>query len=202
MELESIQRKIDSQVGIVDAFEDLLQVGEASQALSSLKLSLAKIVWESASEKLERMHRQKKALSAQLEYIQARCRRPALEPSPPQFRSSDSRPFTSDQEQLTVSLDIPPCPFCTESWEPSWELKLASCKCAYHSWCALTHFSSSLTCFSKLCNKEMHPDWWMKSGIPKPVADEEGAILGPWDMHKNVQLQVSQGMLSMKHLLD
>ena len=185
-EMDSLERKIDSQKGMLSAFEEMLAAAEKTSTASSVKLSTTKVAWELAVEKVESMGRHKKALSEQLEYIQARNRRLGFEPSPPDFSL-----FGFHE---SFSFDLLPCPFCAMGWEPTWELKLASCKCAYHSWCALTHFSSSLRCFAKHCTKEQHPDWWAKSGIKKPVVDDHGAVAAPWDVHNNTNKQVSQGV--------
>ena len=124
----------------------------------------------------------KSALSTQLEYIQASSRRPALEPSPKHFDSCDA----AEEIDLEIVVTLFPCPFCSKSFGPDWDVKLASCKCAYHSWCALTHFSGSLSCGGKYCGKEVHPDWWAHSGIKKPRSNTEGTIASPWDVHSKV----------------
>jgi hypothetical protein len=51
-----------------------------------------------------------------------------------------------------------------------------SCKHAYHSWCAITHFSSKHACIKAGCDQEPHPEWWKLSGIEKPVIKEDGDL--------------------------
>lgn len=74
------------------------------------------------------------------------------------------------------------CPFCLQGFEPAWNCRLASCRHAYHSWCALTHFSESTKCIHKGCAKEMHSDWWISTGIPKPEFGKDGLVMAaPWE---------------------
>jgi hypothetical protein len=135
------------------------------------------------------MRAHKSALSTQLEYMQASSRRLALEPSPVQLDSCDA----AEEKDTEIVVTMFPCPFYRKPFGLDWDVKLASCKCAYHSWCALTHFSGSLTCIGKFCGKEVHPNWWAHSGIKKPIINTEGAIAGPWDVHNKVYDQESRG---------
>jgi hypothetical protein len=71
---------------------------------------------------------------------------------------------------LTLFTLILPCPFCLKGFAPSWDCKLASCKHAYHSWCAFYHLSTSSKCLH--CEEEMHVDWSIVSRIGKPSSKE------------------------------
>jgi hypothetical protein len=66
---------------------------------------------------------------------------------------------------------ILPSPFFLEGFEPYWDHKLASCKHAYYSWCAVCHFSTSSKCLH--CEEEMQVDWWVLVGIKRHVSIEE-----------------------------
>jgi hypothetical protein len=35
---------------------------------------------------------------------------------------------------------------------------------SFHSWCALSHFSTSTKCLQEGCGQEMHPLWWAQVG--------------------------------------
>ena len=85
-----------------------------------------------------------------------------------------------------------PCSFCGKCFGLDWDVKLASCKRAYNSWCVFVNFSGSLTCNGKFYNKEVHPDWWAHLGIKKPRSNTEGAVVGPWDVYNKVYGQESQ----------
>ena len=61
--LESLQRKVDSQFGMVDVFLDLFSNGEKSYSTASASLSAAKAALESAVQKQETMQVLKFALS-------------------------------------------------------------------------------------------------------------------------------------------
>jgi chromosome segregation ATPase len=61
--LECLERKVDSQLGMVEVFSDLLADGEKSYSTASASLSVDKAAWESVVQKLETMRAHKSALS-------------------------------------------------------------------------------------------------------------------------------------------
>jgi hypothetical protein len=102
--------------------------------------------------------------------------RPFMNPSPLpfDFLSNDaSTPFFSN-------LAISPCPFCHQRFELAWDCKIVFYKHAYHSWCAIFHFSSSSKCLFKGCGDDMHTDWWVLLGIKKPCGNDKGRKGGDW----------------------
>jgi len=74
-------------------------------------------------------------------------------------------------------LLILPCPFYQRLFEHAWDCKIVFCKHVYHSWCAITHFSSSTKCLFEDCEEKMHLDQWVLLGVKKPFVVEKG-ILG------------------------
>jgi hypothetical protein len=72
------------------------------------------------------------------------------------------------------------CPFCQKLFEPAWDVKFASSYNFYHSWCALSHFSTSIKCLFKRCGQKMHPDWWLLLGVKKPCVGEEAMLGNNW----------------------
>lgn len=65
--MESIEWMLDSQGGMVDAFEEMLSEGERNFGAYGVKISKAKVLWELAMEKLESMLCHKKTLLKQRE---------------------------------------------------------------------------------------------------------------------------------------
>jgi hypothetical protein len=61
--LECLERKVDSQLGMVDAFSDLLADGKKSYSIASTSLLVDKAAWESVVQKLQTMHAHKSAMS-------------------------------------------------------------------------------------------------------------------------------------------
>jgi hypothetical protein len=52
-------------------------------------------------------------------------------------------------------------------FEPIWDVKIMSCKHAYHAFCALSHLSIFTMCLFEGYGWEMHPLWWAQEGIKK-----------------------------------
>ena len=90
MVLECLQRKVDSQFGMIDAFLDLYLDEGKSYSTMSASFLLAKVALELAVHKLETMRVLKSAFSTQLEYMQASSQCPALESSPKHLDSYDA----------------------------------------------------------------------------------------------------------------
>jgi len=83
--------------------------------------------------------------------------RPFMNPSPLPFDFLSNDAFTPFFSNLAIS----PCPFCHQGFELAWDCKTVFYRHAYHSWCAISHFSSSSKCLFKGCGEEMHIDWWV-----------------------------------------
>ncbi len=58
-------------------------------------------------------------------------------------------------------------------FEPIWDVKIMSCKHAYHSWCALNHLSTFTKCLFEGYGREMHPLWWAQEGIKNTAIIEK-----------------------------
>jgi hypothetical protein len=65
--MKSVKWKPNSQVGMVDTFEDMMSEGEMIFGAHGVKMSKAKVLWELALENLESMQCHKKTLLKQLE---------------------------------------------------------------------------------------------------------------------------------------
>jgi chromosome segregation ATPase len=61
--LECLEQKVDSQLGMLDAFSDLLIDGEKNYYTASASLLVDKAAWESSVQKLETMCAHKSTLS-------------------------------------------------------------------------------------------------------------------------------------------
>ncbi len=80
--LEALQRRIDSQIGIVDAFQELLDTAESERQNLNDKWQAHNSTWLAATEWYESCKRHKAALSSQLKSMQSGLQRPSLSPSP------------------------------------------------------------------------------------------------------------------------
>ncbi len=87
---------------------------------------------------------------------------PTFHPSPFPFISMDNEAFTF----LPNHLIIFPWPFFLRVFYHAWDYKLVSYKHAYHSWRAVSHFSTSSKCF--ICEEDMHANRWALSWTKKP----------------------------------
>jgi len=184
---EALQCKIDYQKGIVDAFQGLLSTAKSELQNLKDKTQAHKSTWLAAAEWHQAWKRHKEALKSQLQSIQ----RPSLSPSPvlaggfnTSFMSitnaaasvgdatgAGATMFSSSSS--VEALSVSPCPFCNRGFKPAWAALVVSCEHAYHIWCALTHFSSSTKCLLKDCQQEMHPHFWLYTGIEMPTANAD-----------------------------
>jgi hypothetical protein len=80
--LEALQRRIDSQIGIVDAFQELLDTAESERQNLNDKWQAHNSTWLAATEWYQVCNRHKAALSSQLRSMQSGLQRPSLSPSP------------------------------------------------------------------------------------------------------------------------
>lgn len=134
---------------------------------------------------MEVWKRQKFALCEQVHSMKYGNKCPSFHPSPLPFISMDN-----DASKISPShLLILPCPFCLRGFDLAWDYKLVSCRHAYHSWCVVSHFSTSSKCF--ICEEEMHPNWWAFLGIKKPNFEEKQKMEEDWNAKTIPTLQVS-----------
>jgi hypothetical protein len=162
-DLEEMQRKVDAQKRIVQVFHETFG-GEQSGAVERFKLSLADEAWANAKKRQELWMRHKSAYQLQLRGMKSGYERPSTNPSPLPSMYHD---YASTDIGIHV-VEIGVCPFCLHGFEPIWDCHIVSCRHAYHSWCALTHFSESTKCIEKNCGQDMHGDWWVSAGVTKP----------------------------------
>ncbi len=80
--LEALQRRIDSQIGIVEAFQGLLDTAESERQNLNDKWQAHNSTWLAATEWYQACNRHKAALSSQLRSMQSGLQRPSLSPSP------------------------------------------------------------------------------------------------------------------------
>ena len=172
VDLGGLQHRLDAQKAMLVVFEETCGGGQALN-LESAKLTNAEEVLSNAKTKQHLWKRHRLAFQSQLRGMRAGYERPATTPSPVPGLYSDYR----DEPVRTELVDIGACPFCMRGFEPAWDCRLASCRHAYHSWCALTHFSESTKCIHQGCAMEMHKDWWISSGIQKPELGKDGLLV-------------------------
>ena len=176
-DLEGLQLRLEAQKRIL-AFLGETSAGGQAEIEELAKLTTAEEAWSNAKSKQFLWKRHRLAIQSQLRGMKAAYERPTTTPAPLSTIYIDWR-----QEQVhTETIDITLCPFCLRGFQPAWDCRLASCRHAYHSWCALTHFSESTKCIHKDCALEMHKDWWTSSGIQKPQLGKDGVLLAaPWE---------------------
>jgi hypothetical protein len=171
-DLEALQARVHAQKGILAVFEDTCGGGQAD-ILELAKLANAEEAWSNANSRLFLWKRHRLAIQSQLRGMRAAYERPTTTPAPLPSFYNDWR----DEPLHSETVQIQMCPFCLRGFQPAWDCRLASCRHAYHSWCALTHFSESTKCIHKDCAMEMHTDWWICTGIPKPVLGKDGLLV-------------------------
>jgi hypothetical protein len=177
LDFAGLQHRLHAQKAIFVVFEETCGGGQ-TEILESAKLTDAEEVWSNAKSKQHLWKRHRLAFQSQLRGMRAGYERPATTPSPLPCMYNDYR----DEHVHTEFLEIGVCPFCLRGFQPAWDCRLASCRHAYHSWCALTHFSESTKCIHKGCAMEMHKDWWICTGIPKPELGKDGLVSAPaWE---------------------
>ena len=176
-DLEEVQRKVDAQKGIVQVFHETFG-GEQSGAAERFKLTLADEAWANAKKRQELWMRHRCAYQLQLRGMKSGYERPSTTPSPLPSLYQDY-----DSPELGIQVvEIGVCPFCLHGFEPIWDCHIVSCRHAYHSWCALTHFSESTKCIGKNCGQDMHGDWWVSAGVTKPTLGTDGVLVAPaWE---------------------
>lgn len=177
LDLEEVQRKVDAQKKIVQVFHKTFG-GEQSGATERLKLTLVDEAWANAKKRQELWMRHRSAYQLQLRGMKSGYERPSTTPSPLPSLYHDY-----DSPELGIqTVEIGVCPFCLHGFEPIWDRHIVSCRHAYHSWCALTHFSESTKCIEKNCGQDMHSDWWVSAGVTKPTLGTDGVLVAPaWE---------------------
>ena len=171
-DVEGLQLRVDAQKGILAVFEETCGGGQV-EILELAKLTNAEEAWNNAKSRQFLWKRHRLAFQSQLRGMQAGYERPTTTPAPLPSMYNDWREEPVDSETIEISV----CPFCLQGFQPAWDCRLASCRHAYHSWCALTHFSESTKCIHKDCAMEMHKDWWICTGIQKPVLGKDGLVM-------------------------
>ena len=172
VDFEGLQQRVEAQKGILTVFEETCGGGQAEKH-ELAKLSTAEEAWSNAKSKQHLWKRHRLAFQSQLRGMRCGYERPATTPAPLPTMHNNYREDSVHNE----ILDIGVCPFCLRGFEPAWDCRLASCRHAYHSWCALTHFSESTKCIHKGCAMEMHKDWWISTGIQKPEFGKDGLVM-------------------------
>lgn len=170
--------QVQAQRGVMDHMRVMFGSGEAGFEDVQKKTAAAEEAYGRAASKQKLWGRHRSVLMAQLRGMKAGYQRPGCFPVPLPFF------YVSCEEDAgeTVIVEIAPCPFCCKGFDPMWDCKFASCQHAYHSWCAISHFSSSTSCMFDGCGKEMHEDWWVMAGIKKPDGDNaKGVQLEGWN---------------------
>jgi hypothetical protein len=76
--------------------------------------------------------------------------RPTMHPAPLPFLYLDSETIVV----LIVDAEIHACLFCYKGFEPVWNCRFSSCRHAYHTWCAYSHFSKDPKCLSGLSRRQ------------------------------------------------
>ena len=177
VDFEGLQQRIQAQKRILAVFEETCG-GRQAETIELSKLENADEAWSVAKNKQHLWKRHRLAFQSQLRGMKCGYERPATTPAPLPTMYNDYREECVHSEQIHIGV----CPFCLQGFEPAWDCCLASCRHAYHSWCALTHFSESTKCIHKGCAKEMHSDWWISTGIPKPEFGKDGLVMAaPWE---------------------
>ena len=171
-DLEGLQLRVDAQKRIMAVFEETCGGGQA-EIVELAKLTNAEETWSNAKTRQFLWNRHRIALQSQLRGMRAGYERPTTTPVPLPAIHSDWR----EEHVFSDTIQVGVCPFCLQGFELAWDCRLASCRHAYHSWCALTHFSESTKCIHKDCAMEMHKDWWICTGIPKPVLGKDGVVM-------------------------
>jgi hypothetical protein len=95
---------------------------------------------------------------------------PSLWPFPVAFN------IKPDVVEFPCTIIITNCSFYSQGFEPAWDCKILSCQHLYHSWCATTHFGSSLKCVHNGCDHEPHPNWWKFRKLKLLPKSEKGCI--------------------------
>ena len=171
-DLEGLQLRVDAQKSILAVFEETCGGGQA-EIVELAKLTAAEEAWSNAKTRQFLWSRHRLALQSQLRGMRAGYERPTTTPVPLPAIHSD----WGQEPIATHTIQVGVCPFCLRGFQPAWDCRLASCRHAYHSWCALTHFSESTKCIHKDCAMEMHKDWWICTGIQKPVVGKDGVVM-------------------------
>ena len=176
-DLEGLQLRLDAQKGIL-AFLGETSAGGQAEMEELAKLTTTEEAWSNAKSKQFLWKRHRLALQSQLRGMKVAYERPTTTLAPLPTIYIDWR----EEQVHSETIDITLCPFCLRGFQPAWDCLLASCRHAYHSWCALTHFNESTKCIHKDCAMEMHKDWWTSTGIQKPVLGKDGLVMAaPWE---------------------
>lgn len=196
VDLDNVQKKVDSQVGVIDQFQGLFAAGEVDYFRSVEKSRISEEAWTKVVQKQELWKRHRVALSSQLKSMKTNYQRPALYPAPLPFLYLEAE----IQDVPIVGIEIGACPYCTRGFEPAWDCKFSSCKHPYHTWCSLSHFSKVPTCMSPDCGQEQHEDWWAMAGLKKPEVDHNGMQMELWEITKSEDVPTEfQGELGASH---
>lgn len=72
-------------------------------------------------------------------------------------------PQLSDNNVEAVVLSVTTCALCSFAF-PNSDIVIASCKHAYHPWCAFAVFSYGIRCALQSCQAQAHPTWHQSFG--------------------------------------
>lgn len=176
-ELAEMQRKVDAQKNLVQVCRDTFGDWQ-SAAVERLNMTLADEAWAYAKRRQELWMRHRGAYQLQLRGMKACYERPGTNPSPSPSIYLDYNSANIDIHVVEIGV----CPFCLCGFEPVWDCCLVSCRHAYHSWCAVTHFSTSPKCVEINCGQDVHDDWWVSAGVAKPQLGKDGVLVAPaWE---------------------
>lgn len=165
--MEEIEGQIELQKKVIESLRmtKMSGPGASDRSLILEEYDTAMELWENALRKMSVWKMHKQVLQEQLRQMRLGFQRPGFFPAPLPFVTLDPADLGSTP---ITRIDIHECPYCLRGFEPAWDCKIACCKHGYHSWCAWSHFSQSSRCIMETCGMEMHPDWWIMSGIPNP----------------------------------
>lgn len=114
VEMESVQRSVDGQLGMVKAFKDLLSTSKAEHFRLLANNTSA---WEAWCIALDVLKHQRIALLNQVESMKSGYQCPFLNPSPLPFVNLHSDVCAKFSSILSIS----PCPCCQWGFEPAWD---------------------------------------------------------------------------------
>lgn len=192
--MEEMNGQIELQKKVIESLRmtKMSGPGASDRSLILEEYDTAIELWENAVRKMSVWKTHKQVLQEHLRQMPLGFQRPGFFPAPLPFVTLDPADLGSTP---ITRIDIGECPYCLRGFEPAWDCKIACCKHGYHSWCAWSHFSHSSRCFLDSCGMEMHPDWWVLSGIPNPN-DPATLRAAPWIQDEGQgNDDVPQGML-------
>ncbi len=151
---EYVQQKFDSQMCSVESFKNLLQTKKDEHIKIPAKHVLVVEAWRFILIRLDPMKQHKAALCMQTQGMMSGHQHPTLMPLPLLLLCMENPNYPN----FPWLLSILPCLFYQGLFEPAWDHKITFCKHTYHSWCVITHFSSSIKFLLEGCGEKMHPN--------------------------------------------